>query len=66
MRLETGDAWNNKHNLVFTNEAGGFLSYRTVYECFKRMVADIGSPTTSFHDLHHSYAIMTLKRKTKH
>ncbi len=61
MRREAGDAWNNEHDLVFTNETGGFLSYRTVYDCFKRIVAGIGSPTTRFHDLRHSYAVAAIQ-----
>lgn len=56
-----GKAWNNEHNLVFTNETGGFLSYRTVYDCFKRIVAGIGLPATRFHDLRHSYAFAAIQ-----
>lgn len=61
MMREAGDTWKNERNLVFTNETGGFLSYRTVYDCFKRIVADIGSPTTRFHDLRHSYAVAAIQ-----
>lgn len=59
-RLEAGDLW-EENNLVFSNSVGGFLSYRTVYDCFKRIVKQIGSPKTSFHDLRHTYTVLALK-----
>jgi len=61
MQLYAGGDWNNEHNLIFTNETGGFLSYRTVYDCFKRIVASIGTPTTRFHDLRHTYAVAAIQ-----
>ena len=60
MRLEAGDCW-EENNLVFSNQTGNFLSYRTVYDCFKRIMVKIGSPTTRFHDLRHTYAVMAIK-----
>lgn len=60
MRLEAGDVWTD-NNLIFSNQAGGFLSYRTVYDCFKRLMVKIGSPSTRFHDLRHTYAVMAIK-----
>jgi len=60
MRLEAGDAW-TENNLVFSNATGGFLSYRTVYDCFKRIMKKIGTPATRFHDLRHSYAVAAIK-----
>lgn len=59
-RLEAGDLWTEK-NLIFSNETGGFLSYRTVYDCFKRVMVKIDSPSTRFHDLRHTYAVMAIK-----
>lgn len=53
--------WNNEYNLVFTNEIGGFLSYRTLYDCYKRIVASIGVPNARFHDLRHTYAATSLQ-----
>ena len=50
MRLEAGTLWEDQ-NLVFSNQTGGFLSYRTVYDCFKRVMDKIGSSSTRFHDL---------------
>lgn len=60
MRLKAGDCW-EENNLVFTNQTGGYLSYRTVYDCFKRIVEKIGCPEARFHDLRHTYAVMALK-----
>ena len=56
MSLYAGTAWDNVHNLVFTNAAGSFLSHRTVYDCFKRIGNAIGMETMRFHDLRHSCA----------
>lgn len=60
MRVEAGESW-TENNLVFSNATGGFLSYRTVYDCFKRVMAKMGSPSTRFHDLRHSYAVAAIK-----
>lgn len=59
-RLEAGDLW-TENGLVFSNRTGGFLSYRTVYDCFKRIVAKIGIPNVRFHDLRHTYAVLAIK-----
>lgn len=59
-RAEAGELWEDR-NLVFSNQIGGYLSYRTVYDCFKRVVAKIGTPTTRFHDLRHTYATMAIR-----
>ena len=60
MRMEAGDAW-QENGLVFSNQTGGYLSYRTVYDCFKRIVKKIDSPATRFHDLRHTYAVACIK-----
>ena len=60
MRLEAGNSW-EENNLIVSNQTGGFLSYRTVYDCFKRIVDKIGSPSTRFHDLRHTYAVLAIK-----
>lgn len=54
-----GDCWQNK-NLVFSNSTGGYLSYRTVYDCYKRIVKKIGLPEMRVHDLRHAYAMLSL------
>lgn len=59
-RLLMGELWQSS-DMVFTNETGGYLSYRTVYDCFKRIVGKIGTPTTRFHDLRHTYAVNAIR-----
>lgn len=59
LRAMAGEKWENS-SLVFTNETGGYLSYRTVYDCFKRIVERMGAPTIRFHDLRHTFAVMSL------
>jgi len=59
-RLKVKELWEDS-GMVFTNDLGGYLSYRTVYDCFKRIVAKIGSPATRFHDLRHTYAVMAIQ-----
>lgn len=54
-----GDVWAGR-NLVFSNPIGDYLSYRTVYDCFKRVVKKIGYPTLRFHDLRHTYATICI------
>ncbi len=67
-RFKAGNLWTDKitldgreYDFVFRNEIGGLLSYRTVYDCFKRIVAGIGIPDARFHDLRHSYAVNALR-----
>ena len=61
MKSAVGEAWNNENNLVFTNKTGGFLSYRTVYDCFKRVMKKLDYVEVRFHDLRHTYATMSLQ-----
>lgn len=60
MRIDAGNRW-TETNLVFTNETGGVLSYRTVYDCFKRVAAKLGFPDARFHDLRHTYAVASIQ-----
>lgn len=60
MKLDAGQKW-TQTDLVFTNATGGILSYRTTYDCFKRVVANIGIPDARFHDLRHTYAVASIK-----
>ena len=60
MRAKAGELW-QETNLIFTNEIGDRLSYRTVYDCFKRVMVKIGAPSTRFHDLRHTYAVMAIQ-----
>lgn len=59
-RLKAGKSWTEK-DLVFSNEVGGFLSHRVIYRCFKELVKEIGTPSTRFHDLRHTYAAMAIQ-----
>lgn len=59
-RLKLGPLWEDS-GMVFTNETGGYLSYRTVYDCFKRIVAKMGTPSTRFHDLRHTFAVASIR-----
>ena len=60
MRMEACDAWEG-HGLIFTNQTGGYLSYRTVYDCFKRIVKRIGLSDARIHDLRHTYAVNCIR-----
>lgn len=38
------------NDLIFSDQAGGCRSYRTVYDRFKRVMTKLGLPETRFHD----------------
>lgn len=61
MRIAAGTAWNNKWNLVFTNELGRYLVHVTVYKHFKKIVRENGMEHMRFHDLRHSYAVAAIE-----
>ncbi len=61
MRLAAGPAWNNGKNLVFTNELGGHLKHDLIYRQLKRIFAQMGLPALRFHDLRHSYAVLSIQ-----
>ena len=52
--LERGD-------MLFSNNKGSYLSYRTVYDCFKRTVRSIGLDEMDIHTLRHVYAVLAIK-----
>ena len=54
-------AWSNPWNLVFTNEFGQHLCHFTVYHRFKDIVRGIGLEEARFHDLRHSYAVVSIE-----
>jgi len=60
-RLLACGAWCNDWNLVFTNEIGGHLCTPTVYNHFKAIVQRIGLPAVRFHDMRHTYAMISLQ-----
>lgn len=59
-RLRCGSAWEDS-GFVFTDDLGHHLSASSVYKSFKRVMEEIGSPETRFHDLRHSYAVAAIK-----
>ena len=61
MRLLAGSEWTNHWDLVFTNEFGGHLTHFTVYKAFKEIVKSMGLEQERFHDLRHSYAVVSLE-----
>ena len=59
-RLRYGECWEDS-GFVFTDDMGHHLSASTVYKSFKKVMQEIGSPETRFHDLRHSYAVASIK-----
>lgn len=55
------DIWDNPDNLVFTNEAGGHLCHYTTLKHFKKAVKAIGLKDVRFHDLRHTFAVLSLQ-----
>lgn len=60
-RLRAGSAWENKENFVFTNELGQPYKHETIRLHFKKIVASMGVPDMRFHDLRHSFAVVSLQ-----
>jgi integrase len=61
MKLAVGPAWDNSENLVFTNEMGAHLKHDLIYRHLKRVFAQMGVPKLRFHDLRHSYAVLSIQ-----
>ena len=59
-QLMAGPAWEGS-GLVFTNELGRYISYRAIFDSFKRIVKRIGLPDARIHDLRHTYAVACIK-----
>lgn len=60
-RMQAAEIWDNPMNLVFTDETGRNLSAQTVYLHCKKIGAEIGMPDLRFHDLRHSFAVLSLR-----
>lgn len=54
-------AWDNADHLVFTNDFGGHLVHVTVYKAFKTLAVKLGMPERRFHDLRHTFAVISLE-----
>ena len=48
-------------NLVFTDEIGNRVTPQALYRAFKIIVTELEMPMVRFHDLRHSYAVISLK-----
>lgn len=59
-RLKAGSVWQNSENFVFTNELGEPLKHETVRLHFKKAVQKAGFPDLRFHDLRHSFAVLSI------
>ena len=59
-RLMAGPAWEDS-GLVFTNEFGSYISYRAIFDSFKRIVKRIGLSDARIHDLRHTYAVNCIR-----
>ena len=55
-----GPAWEDS-GLVFTNEFGRYISYRAIFDSFKRIVKCIGLSDARIHDLRHTYAVNCIR-----
>lgn len=60
-RLLAGPSWNNEYNLVFTNELGRHLTHEAVRRKFKEAVTSFGMEQERFHDLRHTYAVVSIE-----
>lgn len=50
-----------ENDLVFTDEMGNRVTPQALYRAFKIVVAELGMKDVRFHDLRHSYAVVSLK-----
>ncbi len=60
-QAKAGTVWNNPLNLVFSNEIGDHLAHVTVYKSFKAIARKIGLPDARFHDLRHTFAVISFE-----
>lgn len=59
-QLENIEVWDNPFNLVFTDDTGKNLVRRTVDKHHEKVLERAGIPHARFHDLRHSYAVVSL------
>ena len=50
-----------ENDLVFTDEIGNRVTPQALYRAFKIVVTELGMKDIRFHDLRHSYAVISLK-----
>ena len=46
---------------MFTNELGGRCCHCAAYKHFRQIVKEMGIPDEGVHDLHHSYAVVSIE-----
>ena len=56
-----GAAWENSFGLVFTNADGRYIMPQTAFKRFKKAAEKVGRPDARFHDLRHTYAVISLQ-----
>lgn len=61
LRDSAGSAWHNPENLVFTTETGEHIKHHHISKRYKTIVKGIGRPELRFHDLRHSFAVLSLQ-----
>ena len=59
-RNKYGDLF-QENDLVFTDELGNRVMPQALYRSFKLVVTELQMPSVRFHDLRHSYAVVSLK-----
>ncbi|MDL2206856.1 site-specific integrase [Eubacteriales bacterium OttesenSCG-928-N13] len=60
-RVRAGAAWQNDMDLVFTDSFGKHYAHNTISHNFKKIVTSIGLPNCRFHDLRHSFAVLSIQ-----
>lgn len=59
-RKHAGILWNNRYNLVFTNEIGDPIAVSTLRNDYKNQFKNMDRPEMVFHDLRHTYAVNSI------
>jgi len=60
-RLAAGAIWENREDLVFTDEIGRHLSPNTIRGALRRVMIQLGLEGFRFHDLRHTFAVASLQ-----
>jgi integrase len=59
-KLAAGPAWQDRHNLIFTNDVGQPVNPESVSSGFRKMATRLGLQPVRFHDLRHTAASLLL------
>lgn len=60
-RLRAGSAWENAENFIFTNPLGTHIKHETLSKNYKKIVVMLGLPDLRFHDMRHTFAVISLQ-----